>query len=331
MFATPTILSLAHRKQWYDERNHRKIHTDDTPRLGGVGIYLSFVITAVTGLLILDARGMALPGSVRMIAFLFAGVSIMHFMGLYDDFVNLRAVVKLVVQLAAAVVVVAGGTFIRSLDLPFLTVAVPPALGAPLTVVWLVAIANAVNLVDGADGLAGTISGSAALFMGLIALSRGNVGLSVIAFALFGAVAGFLVYNFPPARIFMGDSGSLLLGFVLAIIPVVGFAPGDQSFALLPVLTILFLPVFDTLLAIGRRITRRQPVHTADREHIHHRLIDRDIHGSRLLGIVVIAMGLLGVTGMLWYTVPATIATVVTACVWISAIVVAAFLRHPAG
>jgi len=187
-----------------------------------------------------------------------------------------------------------------------------------------------VNLTDGADGLAGLLAGMAALFMGLIALSRGNGASALIAFVLVGSIAGFMVYNFPPAKIFMGDSGSLFLGFILAVIPVYGFEGAIGVFAPAPVLTLLFIPVLDTILAMYRRIGRGLPIHSADKEHLHHRLIDRRIFGPKLLFVIFLAMTVFGAIAMAWYSLPGRIVGSLTILLWSGAVIVATLLgkRH---
>ena len=311
----PAILKLSHRFEWYDEMNSRKIHTEDTPRLGGVGIFLSFVIVAA---IILVTRGEGIRAA-RYLPLL-VGVVIIHFLGLLDDFINLIAGRKLFLQVLAALVVSLGPFRIDSLAIPFVDGAISLGwLAYPVTILWIVSISNAVNLIDGADGLAGGVSAIAALFVGTIAAHAGSMTLALLAFALVGAVVGFLVYNFPPARIFMGDSGSLLLGFLLATLPLIGFNEGS-GFPAVPVITLLFLPILDTLMAISRRLSRGLPVHQADREHIHHRLIDRGFGPRRLLITIYSASAVLGITALSWFILPAPYNGALDILVWIAAI-----------
>lgn len=322
-------MTLSHKFEWYDEKNDRKIHTEDTPRLGGVGIFLSFLI--VVAVILLTRRGFAEPS--RYLP-LIGGIVIIHFLGLLDDFINLVAARKFLLQLLAAVIVSLGPFRIDAIALPFVSGAIELGWAAyPITVLWIVSISNAVNLIDGADGLAGGVSAIAALFLGTIAAHSGNVTLALLAFALVGSIVGFLVYNFPPARIFMGDSGSLLLGFLLATLPLVGFSEG-APFPAIPVITLLFLPIIDTLMAIIRRISRGQPVHQADREHIHHLLIDRGFGPRKLLVSIYTAGALLGLTALSWFLLPTPFNGMVDLLVWFAAIVISLALgKHgqPAG
>ena len=332
---TPIVLRLAHRHGWYDHLNARKIHTVQTPRLGGVGIFLSVVVAAALGLAFLTrgavgtaaGNGLWPPSSLLIVL---AGLAVMHGLGLYDDFVNLRAPLKFVIQVASAGLVALSGARLSILDLPWVgVISLPPGVSIVFTVIWIVSMANAVNLIDGADGLAGGVSLLAAAFMGIIALGQGGIVAAVIAFALLGALAGFLVFNLPPAKTFMGDGGSLQLGFLLAVIPLLGLESGEPGMvpvALFPILTLLYIPIVDTLLAILRRLKRGLPVHSADREHIHHRLIDRGIHGKRLLTVVYSTMAVLGITAMTWYVVPHSLGGAIIAGVWVVALAVILFL-----
>lgn len=323
---TPFILRLAHRFEWYDHINDRKIHTESTPRLGGVGIFLSFVAAALVGLtLIIDAPGIA-PWSMRSVALILAGLTLVHGLGLYDDFVNLRAPLKFTVQLGAGTLVALSGALLRVIDLPWVgPVELPLWLAFGFTILWIVSISNAVNLIDGADGLAGGVGLIAALFMGIIALGQGSLVTAILAFAIVGSLAGFLVYNLPPAKIFMGDSGSLSLGFILAVLPLLGLQrgePGFMSVAPFPILTLLYIPIVDTLLAIVRRLSRGLPVHSADREHIHHRLIDRGIDGRRLLSVIYGMMVVFGFVATTWYEVSHGAAAILTGAVWLTVLII---------
>lgn len=329
---TPFILRLAHRFEWYDHINDRKIHTESTPRLGGVGIFLSFLAAALVGLtLIVSGPGIA-PWSIQSVALILAGLALVHGLGLYDDFVNLRAPLKFFVQLAAGTLVALSGALLRVIELPWIgSVELPLWLAFGFTILWIVSISNAVNLIDGADGLAGGVALIAALFMGIIALGQGSLVTAILAFAVVGSLAGFLVYNLPPAKIFMGDSGSLSLGFILAVLPLLGLQRGEPGFmavAPFPVLTLLYIPIVDTLLAIIRRLSRGLPVHSADREHIHHRLIDRGIHGRRLLSVIYGMMVIFGFVAATWYEISHGSAAIITAAVWLTVLIIIVVLDN---
>jgi UDP-GlcNAc:undecaprenyl-phosphate GlcNAc-1-phosphate transferase len=285
----PTIRRMAHRFKWYDLPNKRKIHTGLIPRLGGPGMYLSFIAAAVlTPLLatLISGGSTEMRYDLRFIPF-FLGVTLIHLVGLIDDFHNLKALLKFFLQLLAAVIVTTGGFLIRSLTLPYLGTLPLGLLAYPVTVLWIVGISNAINLIDGMDGLAGGISGFAALSMGIISLLQGAVLTSILCFALFGAILGFLVFNYPPAKIFMGDSGSLFLGFCLASLPLVGGISKISAFGTLLVpVTLLTIPILDIFTSVIRRLRNKVPIIHPDKEHIHHKLLDMGLNQRQILGVL---------------------------------------------
>lgn len=285
----PTILRLAHRFKWYDLPDHRKIHTGLIPRLGGPGMYLSFLCVALlTPILVtLITGGTVTVGyTLRFIA-LFLGVSLIQAIGLIDDFRPIKALLKFFLQMLAAIIVTAGGFLIRSVTLPYLGSLGLGLFAYPITVLWLVGISNAVNLIDGMDGLAGGISAFAALSMGIIALIQGSTVTSVLCFALFGAILGFLVFNFPPAKIFMGDSGSLFLGFCLAVFPLVGGISKVSAFGTLLVpVTLLTIPILDISTSVIRRLRNKVSIIHPDKEHIHHKLLDMGLNQRQILWVL---------------------------------------------
>ncbi|MEE9307556.1 MAG: MraY family glycosyltransferase [Spirochaetia bacterium] len=285
----PTILRLAHRFKWYDLPDHRKIHTGLIPRLGGPGMYLSFLCVALlTPILVtLITGGTVTVGYTLRFISLFLGVSLIQAIGLIDDFRPIKALLKFFLQLLAAIIVTAGGFLIRSVTLPYLGSLGLGLFAYPITVLWLVGISNAVNLIDGMDGLAGGISAFAALSMGIIALIQGSTVTSVLCFALFGAILGFLVFNFPPAKIFMGDSGSLFLGFCLAVFPLVGGISKVSAFGTLLVpVTLLTIPILDISTSVIRRLRNKVSIIHPDKEHIHHKLLDMGLNQRQILWVL---------------------------------------------
>ena len=285
----PTILRLAHRFKWYDLPDHRKIHTGLIPRLGGPGMYLSFLCVALlTPILVtLITGGTVTVGYTLRFISLFLGVSLIQAIGLIDDFRPIKALLKFFLQLLAAIIVTAGGFLIRSVTLPYLGSLGLGLFAYPITVLWLVGISNAINLIDGMDGLAGGISAFAALSMGIIALIQGSTVTSVLCFALFGAILGFLVFNFPPAKIFMGDSGSLFLGFCLAAFPLVGGISKVSAFGTLLVpVTLLTIPILDISTSVIRRLRNKVSIIHPDKEHIHHKLLDMGLNQRQILWVL---------------------------------------------
>ena len=303
---TPLVLWLSHRNEWYDSVDHRKIHVHDTPRLGGIGIFVSTIAAVALGLTWL------LPGdpigelAIVDLALVGIGFGLMFGLGLYDDFVNLPAVVKLGGQIVSATTIALSGLVTTDVVIPCVgMIALSRPVGIVLSVCWIVSLSNAVNLIDGADGMAGGTMLVAAVFMGVIALSQGMIIAALPALAISGSLAAFLLSNAPPARIFMGDSGSLTLGAVMATIPLLGMS-ADGSIALVPALTLLGIPILE----------RGLPVYAPDREHIHHVLIDRGYGGMRLLWVTGTTGALLGVVAALWFVVPEPIAAAATVAAW---------------
>ncbi len=318
----PLILRVAHRFKWYDKPNKRKIHTGLIPRLGGPGIFVAWIVAALAvPYLLRPFPGMPdLRYSPRFAA-LFGGVSMFHLLGLYDDFRNLRAPKKFVLQLAAAAIIASGGFLIRSFSLPYIGTFGLGFLAYPVTVIWIVGIANAVNLIDGMDGLAGGIAAFAAASMGVIALIQGAIPTAVFAFSILGAVVGFLVFNFPPARIFMGDSGSMLLGSCLASVPLLGGISKASAFGSLIVpVTLLTIPILDTAAAILRRLRHRRPIISPDREHIHHRLLDLGLEERQILGILYGFSFYLSVVAVTSVVMPAEANVYLVLVVWVGSL-----------
>lgn len=336
----PAIIYFAHRFRWYDERDHRKIHTEDTPRLGGVVIFLSFLIASIAALVLATTGGEIGQGSsvwqviVKYLP-LYVGLLLMHLLGLIDDFRNLRAIYKLIIQIAAATVVAAGSFHLTELTVPFLWLDVDLGmLAIPTTVFWIVAVSNAVNFIDGIDGLAGGVSAIAALYFAAVGLLLGDVVTTIVALALFGGLLGFLAFNLPPARIFMGDSGSLTLGFLLAVFPLILQPAGAEAVAgslnLLPAITILALPILDMGSAVLRRMRRGVPVFSPDREHIHHKLIDLNLGPWTILAVLYGTNLLLAVAAVAWYLLPVAAGMSVLLIAWTASVVMVGLLTRAA-
>ena len=287
LLVIPTILRMAHKFKWYDLPSNRKIHTGLIPRIGGPGMYLSFICAALLIPVVVNLiSGVSVRYNLRFVS-LFLGISLILAIGLIDDFRPLKALLKFFLQLLAAIIVTTGGFLIRSLTLPYLGRLGLGLFAYPVTVLWLVGISNAINLIDGVDGLAGGISAFAALSMGIIALIQGSAVTSVLCFALFGAILGFLVFNFPPAKIFMGDSGSLFLGFCLAVFPLVGGISKVSAFGTLLVpVTLLTIPILDISTSVIRRLRNKVPIIHPDKEHIHHKLLDMGLNQRQILWVL---------------------------------------------
>ncbi len=273
---TPLVRAFAIARGWFDYGlEARKVHGRPIPRLGGVAIVIAFYAPLVG--MLLYPTGMAAhfySDPHRAFALLLGGLAIAG-LGLYDDLQGAGAKMKLVVQLAVALGLWFAGFQVDELGLPgFGTIALG-AFALPVTLLWITGIVNAMNLIDGLDGLAGGIAFLALATSFVVAFVRGDATMALLCAALAGSTAGFLVYNFNPASIFMGDTGSMFLGYVLAAGSIQTRQKASTAVALLAPIVSLGLPIVDTMLAIVRRALAGRPIFSADRDHIHHRLLAR--------------------------------------------------------
>lgn len=308
LLLTPVVKRFALWIGAVDKPNHRKVHTQVMPRLGGLAIFGAFLGAMFIVLPVLSEYH---ASAVRA---LLIGGSVIVLVGALDDRFELSPKVKLLGQLIAAGVVVACGLKINVglIDLPFISEAWLHDLAwlsIPITIVWIVGVTNAINLIDGLDGLAGGVSAIATMTMLVLAIMMDNVTVAILCVVLLGSIVGFLFFNFHPARIFMGDSGALFLGFSLATLSILGFKQATLVSFVVPLL-VLGVPLSDTFFAIIRRVVNKTPISVADKSHLHHCLLRLGfnhrnavlvIYGvSILFGIFAIAMSQ---TTMLWVTV----------------------------
>ncbi|GAB4224247.1 MAG: MraY family glycosyltransferase [Acidobacteriota bacterium] len=298
LLATPAVMSLARRFDLFDRPADRKVHDDASiPRLGGLAIVLPTLVASLAAVLV-EPTATALRHALPLLATVAVSGLGVFMMGLADDLAGLRPRTKLAVQAAAATAVFLAGARIDHLELPPFGPLPLGWLSYPLTLLWILGLTNALNLIDGLDGLAAGVGTITAGVLAAFALLRGDVVTALPMLALGGALVGFLVYNFNPARIFMGDSGSQFVGFVLASISLVGYYKATTAAALALPLLALGVPIFDMLLAIARRVLAGRSPLAADREHIHHRLLDRGLpHRAAVLALyaataVVAGLGL---------------------------------------
>jgi UDP-GlcNAc:undecaprenyl-phosphate GlcNAc-1-phosphate transferase len=272
---TPLVRRLAHRFGVLDHaRSSRKIHGAPIPRLGGIAIVIAFYAPLV-GLMLFHGGvgGMFLAERDHVIGLFVGGLTI-ALLGLYDDLRGANASKKFVVQFGVAILLYKLGFRFDVLANPF---GEPITLGwanLPLTMLWIAGVINAMNLIDGLDGLAGGVALVAVVTTFLVSLQRGHPLMMLFSSALAGSIIGFLFYNFNPASIFMGDTGSMFLGFVLAATAIQTNQKASTAVAILIPGIALGLPIMDTLLAIGRRAIRGRPLFQPDKEHIHHKLLD---------------------------------------------------------
>ncbi len=260
---TPAVGGMARILGVVDRPGGRRAHASPVPRLGGLALFLGIIVPALAFLdLGRETRGILL------------GAAVATTVGAIDDFRGLRWLEKLAGQTAAAIIPVGFGTWVDRFTFPVLGVNdLSPWIGKPLTVVWIVAIMNMVNFLDGLDGLAAGVCAIAGATFSAIALSLGKPEAAILSAIVFGACLGFLRHNFYPARIFMGDSGALLLGFVLATISVQGLLKTAATVALFFPLLVLAVPILDTGFVVARRLKHGQPFFAADRAHLHYRFL----------------------------------------------------------
>ncbi len=299
---TPLLRRFCQRYQLVDEPlDGRRVHLTAVPRLGGIAIFLSMLIALSFLLLVNNLLTQTLRPDLReIIVFVVCGFLVLV-LGVYDDLRGANAGVKFAGLTAVTVLFYALGGRIEGLSIPFVgNVMLHPILGFLLTLVWVVGIANAFNLIDGVDGLA---SGSA-LFSSLVLLTvsliQGKALVAVIALVLTGALAGFLRYNFNPASIFLGDSGSLFVGFALAALSVQGSQKASTAVAVAIPILAFGLPMVDTSVAIARRFLSGKPIFQGDREHIHHMLLERGWSQRRVVLVLYGVSAMFGLLAMMF-------------------------------
>lgn len=291
--ATPIVKGLAIKVGAVDvPKDNRRMHKKPIPRMGGLAIAIAFLLSAILfSDLDQQMRGI-LIGSVLIVI-----------LGVMDDIMTLRAWFKFLVQIIAAAIVVYSGCTIRYFSNPnfFSSVSVID-LGRwsiPITIIWIVAITNAINFIDGLDGLAVGVSAISATTLLVIALMVSEANVAIIMAALLGGCLGFLPYNFNPAKIFMGDTGSNFLGFILATMSIKGMFKLYAIISFVVPFLILGIPIFDICFSIFRRLAKGQNPMKADRGHIHHRLIDMGFSQKQAVSITYMLTALLGLTAVL--------------------------------
>lgn len=294
--STPLVKLLAEKVGAVDvPKDDRRMHKKPIPRMGGLAIFLGFLFAVILFVDIsVQLRGMLI------------GAIVIVILGIVDDIVPLPALLKFAVQIVAAYIVVAHGTVITTFTNPNIFSADPyidlGVLSIPITIIWIVAITNAVNLIDGLDGLAVGVSSIAAFSLLLIAIFLPEYNIAILMAALAGACIGFMPYNLNPAKIFMGDTGSTFLGFVLACVSIQGLFKFYALVSFAVPFLILGLPLFDTLFAIIRRLLKGQNPMKADRGHVHHRLIDMGFNQKQTVTILYVMSGLLGLAAVVLAT-----------------------------
>lgn len=291
--ATPAVKRMAYKVGAVDvPKDSRRMHDHPIPRLGGLAIALAFILTTLVTVELDQQMQGILLGSIIILV-----------LGVLDDSLTLPAMPKFIVQIIAAIVVVAHGCTIRFITNPFSSQVGDcidlGILSVPVTIIWIVMLTNAVNFIDGLDGLAVGVSGISAATILVIALLVAEESVAIIMAALLGSCLGFIPYNRNPAKIFMGDTGSTFLGFILAAMSIQGMFKLYAIISFVVPFLILGIPIFDICFAVLRRLAKHQNPMTADRGHIHHRLIDMGFSQKQTVAITYILTGILGLAAVL--------------------------------
>jgi UDP-GlcNAc:undecaprenyl-phosphate GlcNAc-1-phosphate transferase len=279
LLVTPLVRRLALHVGMLDSSDERRMHSDPKPRIGGLAVYLGFTFALFTTL------GFALqatplfhkPADIHNFFGLLFGATLILMVGVWDDVMGMRSRDKLIAQIVVALVSMLYGFVIHGFDVGVFGsyVSLPLWLALPLTLVWYIGMMNAINFLDGLDGLLSGVTAITGLFLFAIALGHGHLVAALVLCALVGGALGFLPYNFFPARIILGDTGSLFIGYVFATVSVITTSKTAIAVSLLVPLVALGLPVIDTAAAILRRWRAGKKITEADRGHFHHVLVFR--------------------------------------------------------
>ena len=290
---TPTIKKIAFHVGAIDVPNKRKVHSKKMPRLGGLGIYLGFLL----GYMFFGEHTIIMNS-------ILIGSFILIITGMIDDIKPLKASHKLIGQVISCLIVIFyGGLVLKDISFMGINFNFYWYLSYPLTLIFMLGCINCLNLIDGLDGLASGISSIFFLTIGVIAYFQGRSGLSVVlTFIMLGSTLGFLVHNFNPAKIFMGDTGSMFLGFIISVITLLGFKTIITSSIIIP-LCILVVPILDTLCAIIRRKLKGESIGTPDKSHFHHQLLRRNCSVKVAVLIIYLITILFSAASVIWLLV----------------------------
>ena len=293
---TPPVKAFAYKVGAIDvPKDNRRMHKVPIPRLGGLAIFIGFMVST----LLFNEIDMQMRG-------ILLGSVIIVLLGVVDDIKPLPAMLKFVVQIIASLVPISHGVVIQALSNPNVFSGnaywVLGGLSLPITILWIVGITNAVNLIDGLDGLANGVSAICATTMLIIALLVADGGVALTMAALVGACVGFMPYNTNPAKMFMGDTGATFLGFILATMSIQGLFKFYALISFAVPFLILGLPIFDTAFAMIRRIAKGQSPMKPDRSHVHHRLIDMGLNQKQAVATLYCISAILGMSAVVLTT-----------------------------
>lgn len=305
LWTTPIVKKIGLKSGYVDLPNARKVHSRPMVRLGGVSIYIG-CLTALLLVWVSGGFGYLPPPAEYEIWGVTLGGLLFFLIGLLDDLFTLSALLRLFMQVGVAVMAWKMGVSIEFFSIPF----IDPGLvkleiwSLPITTVWLVGMANAINFMDGLDGLAAGLSGIAAVIMLVMSLFMNQPAAALLAAALAGGALGFLRYNFNPAQIFMGDGGAYFLGFTLAGIGVIGLVKTVTTVAVVLPFLILAVPIVDTSTVILNRLRKGKSPFAADKGHLHHRLLDAGLSQRRIVLFIYALAFWVGSLAMVYGGVP---------------------------
>lgn len=304
LFTTPLILRLAHRVGMYDVTDDRRMHEEPKPRIGGVAVFFgfAFALFVVLGFALSNARGFLPPhdqlaAAHNLIGLLFGSMLILC-VGLWDDIMGLRPKYKLLAQIVVALISMAYGFHIDYIHRPLSHdpndfIYFPWWVSYPLTLLWYTGMINAINFIDGLDGLLSGFTAISSIFLFAIAFTKGDPIVALVVIALAGGALGFLPYNFAPARIILGDSGSHFIGYVFATVAIIGTSKTAIAVGLIAPLIVLALPIVDTAAAIFRRARSGKRLSEGDLGHFHHQLVFRFGLNARQAVLLIYAICIL--------------------------------------
>lgn len=295
LFVTPWVRKVAFKIGAVDQPDQRKVHSKIMPRMGGLAVYIAFAVGAL----------LTQQLDNRLIGLLVGGLIIVS-LGILDDTRGLPAKVKLVGQIAAAAAVIPFGIQVDFITNPLNGHLVHlGAWGIPVTIFWIISVTNALNLIDGLDGLAGGTSFIAALTLAAVTWQQayllGGLGMDVVSLALIlaAAILGFLRHNFYPAKIFLGDTGSMFLGYALGTLAVMGVAKAATAISVIIPMVILGIPLLDVFFAILRRYQSQRPIFQPDKEHLHHRMMALGLSHKQTVLVIYVINLVLGISAFL--------------------------------
>ncbi len=304
LLMTPLMKRIALRFKILSRPGRRRVHTRSVPYLGGVSIYSAFVISIL--FIFYIAPQLNADFMYKLKGLLLGGTFIVV-LGLWDDVKNMKPLIKFIGQIVVALILFSYGFRIELLTNPFLNseIHLPSYLSILITVIWVVGLINAMNLIDGLDGLAAGIASIVSGSLIFVALFLHNDTTVLLLIALLGSTLGFLRYNFYPAQIFMGDAGSMFIGLILASVALIGSQYKSATAAVLLVpITALAIPISDTFMAVIRRMLKRSSIFTADKKHIHHRLLSTGLEQKQIVLFMYLVTLYLGIFAFLFVLIP---------------------------